>query len=749
MRRHEGLAGRRSVALLVVMLLVAALPAAAQSGGVLTGKVTRETGDAMGGALVHIDELNRDVRTEADGTYRFENVPPGLYHVSVSADGYNSRRAEVTVTPAGATLDLVVDLDLHFAEVVSVSPNARPQFESYQPTSVLSGQELQQRLEQTVGATLQAEPGVAMRSLGNAPARPVIRGLDGDRVAILEDGQRVGDLSSQSSDHGVAINPVGAKKIEVVRGPATLLYGANAIGGLVNVISEQIPTQPVTNAEGAFTFDFGSNAGQANGAGNVRMGNGAFAVNLGGGGSRAGDYRTPDGMVDNSQSRMGFVDVGASWTRERTYVGASYGYDDSRYGIPLVEEGETELTPRRHAVTVRAGGQQLDGLISSYRGTLVIRRYKHDELDAGIVATAFTNDTHEGDLLVSHRPLGRLSGTIGGSFLNRAFSAEGEEALAPPVDQDGAAVYLYEELTWPHATVQFGGRIDHMKFRPGNGLRARDFTQGSGSVGLLVRPIRDHDDLVVAASLARAARNPALEEMYFFGEHAGNAAFEIGNPDLGTEYALGFDLSLRVRHERLHGEVTFFRNSVTDFIFRRPIAEDEFVGRIPEWEDRFNKDADDIEVQDELPYVEFTAADSTLFGFEAIGEVNVTPSLVASVTYDWVQGELQDSGDPLPRIPPYRVIPALRWQRDALQVGGSVALVAEQARVLDPETPTDGYALVRLFASYGFQQGRMLHTFTARLDNATNERYRNHLNYLKDRLLEMGRSFRAVYSVNF
>lgn len=747
MRRHEELMARPALAALVVLLLAA--PVAAQSGGTITGKVTRDSGDVMAGALVHIDELKREVRTAADGTYRFENVPPGLYHMSVRADGYNSRRAEVHVTSEGTTLDLLIDLDLHFAEVVSVSPNARPQFESYQPTSVLAGQSLQQRLEQTVGATLQAEPGVAMRSLGNAPARPVIRGLDGDRVAILEDGQRVGDLSSQSSDHGVAINPAAAKKIEIVRGPATLLYGANAIGGLVNVISDLIPSQPVNRLEGTFTFDGATNAGQANGAGNVRMGNGTFAVNLGGGASRAGDYSTPDGAVENSQSRMGFVDIGGSWTGEHSYVGASYGYDDSRYGVPLVEEGQTELTPRRHAVTIRAGGQQLDGVISSYRGTLVVRRYTHDELDAGVVATAFSNDTNEGDVLVSHRPIGRLSGTVGASFLDRAFSAEGEEALAPPVDQNGAAVYIYEELTWPHATVQFGGRIDHMAFLPDGGLQERSFTQGSGSVGLLVRPIRDNDDVVIAASLARAARNPALEEMYFFGEHAGNAAFEIGNPGLGTEYALGFDVSLRVRRDRFHGEVTFFRNNVTDFIFRRPITGDEFADRIPEWEERFNRDGDEIEVQDELPYVEFTAADSMLFGVEATGEVSVTPTLVASVTYDWVQGELQGSGDPLPRIPPYRVIPALRWQRDALQIGGSVSLVADQTRVLEPETPTDGYALLRLFASYGLQRGRTLHTFTARLDNAANERVRNHLNYLKDDLIEMGRSFRVVYTVSF
>ena len=171
----------------------------------------------------------------ADGTFTFDNVAPGTYHLSVIAQGFSTRRTEVRVAAGSAPFELQVDFDLHFEEVVSVTGDARSQFDTFQPTSVLAGQELSKRLEMSLGATLENQPGVAARSFGPAPARPVIRGLDGDRVLILQDGQRMGDLSSQSGDHGVVINPAAAQKIEVVRGPATLLYGANAIGGLVNV----------------------------------------------------------------------------------------------------------------------------------------------------------------------------------------------------------------------------------------------------------------------------------------------------------------------------------------------------------------------------------------------------------------------------------------------------------------------------------------------------------------------------------
>jgi iron complex outermembrane receptor protein len=739
--------------LTTLFLLAVACAAAAQPAGSVSGKVTRDNGEPMAGAGVVLEELKREVRTTEDGSYRFDNVPPGSYHVSVRAEGYSTRRTEVTVTPQGATLDLVVELDLHFAEVVSVSPNARAQFESYQPTSVLAGQDLQKQLEATLGATLQAEPGVAMRSLGPGPARPVIRGLDGDRVAVLQDGQRVGDLSSQSADHGVTLNPSSAQRIEVVRGPATLLYGANAIGGLVNVITDQIPTAPVLRPAGDFTFDFGSNATEAGGAGDVHFGNGRVAVHVGGGARRSEDFSTPEGEVANSQSRTSLFSVGASWTGDRRYAGASYGYDDSEYGVPIVESGDIMLTPRRHAFTFRTGAEGLPGAIASYRATFGLRRYDHDEKHGDEVATHFDNDTEEIEGLVSHRTVGRLSGSVGGSFFNRAFNVSGEEALSPPVDQKSSAIFVYEELTWPHVTLQFGGRYDHTSFEPDSGtLPSRAFNEFSGSLGLLLMPEAANDSFVIAASLARAARNPALEELYFFGPHPGNFAFEIGNPALASEHGLGFDLSVRARGNRIRGELTFFANRINDFIFRNPITEEEFDAREEEFDERFgvvDEPGGGHEHSDDLPFVEFVGADSHLMGIEAHADVNLTDSLVAELTYDWVRGELSDSGDPLPRIPPFRIIPGLRYQRNALQVGGSVNVTGDQNRVYGAETPTAGFGTLKLYGSYSFVTGAATQTITLRLDNATNEAYRNHLNYLKDVLLEIGRSFKLVYSVSF
>ena len=733
---------------------------AAQAGVTLSGRLLDSlTGAPVPGATVQIDELKRQTTTNQDGAFTFDAVAPGTYHVSARSTGYSSRRTEVTVTAdaAPAPLTVTVDPDLHFEDVVSVSSDARSQFDTFQPTSVLAGQELTKRLEMSLGATLETQPGVAARSFGPAPSRPVIRGLDGDRVLILQDGQRLGDLSSQSGDHGVSVNPAAAQRIEVVRGPATLLYGANAIGGLVNIITDEIPTEPLQGASGNFTVDLGTAATEAAGAGDVHVGNGTFALHVGGGGRRSGDVNTPDGEVDNSQSRNGFANVGLAWTTEKGYVGGSYGYEDTKYGIPAVEGGILQLTPRRHAFTLRGGARNLAGAFDSFRATLGVRRYKHDELEGGDVGTAFTNNTAELEIMGSHRALGRLKGSLGGWVLDRGFDARGDEALSPAVDQRGFAAFLYEEVTWPHVTFQFGGRVDHTRFATADGMDP-DLTNASGSLGLLVRPAAADDRLTVAFSVARAARTPALEELFFFGVHHGNFALEVGNPGLESERAFGLDLSLRWRSSRASGEVTYFRNDISDYIFRRNMTLEEFEAREDEFVDRFggrepagHEHAGDGEGSeaDELAIVEYVGADSLLQGVEAHADFQVTSRLAVELGADYVRALVKATDEPLPRIPPFRVLGGLRYQHNAFQAGGEIVTAAKQERLAGVEEPTDGYTLLKLFGSYSFATGRGVSTITARLDNATNELYRNHLSLIKQLVPEMGRNFKLLYNVKF
>ncbi len=722
--------------MLLLLLIGFAVPLLAQQTGTVSGTLLNGlSGEIVPNALIVLEGPtgSRQVRTGTDGKFSFADVPPGSYHLIARADGYLPLRSELMVAVGLQTSDLRINPELHFSEVTSVSPEGRSAFESFQATDVLGGQELTKDLQSTLGATIESQPGIALRSFGPGPARPVVRGLDGDRVLIVEDGLRMGDLSSQSGDHGVNVNPAAATSIEVVRGPATLLYGSNAIGGLVNVVTNEIPRAPVQTATGSFTFDAASNAGQAGGAGDVTVGNGSVALHLSGSGRRAADYKTPDGDIPNSFNRAGFAEVGLAYTSDSGYFGGSVAYDRSHYGIPLVEEGETNLDPRRQIFTVRGERRNMRGIFDSVRGSFGARRYRHDELDGDIVATSFKNDTTEVELLAHHRPVGRMNGSIGGSVLTRAFATAGEEVLSPAVDQKGFAAYLYEEVAaTPHVQFQFGGRVENARFRPAADEADTDFTNVSGSLGLLLLPT---DSTTVAFSLARASRNPALEELYFHGPHAGNNAFENGDSNLQSEHATGFDASVRWRGAAASGEVTYFFNRIDNFIFR------QLSGN----------------VEDELLETFFVQGDARLQGIESHLDLRVAPVVWVEGGVDYVRGDLISIDKPLTRMPPLRGRAGLRFQRNAFQAGADGIFTAKQDRIytIDTaegpvgDTPTDGYNLLKLYASYSFVSGKTTSTITARVDNATDALYRNHLNYLKDVAPEMGRSFRVVYNVKF
>jgi iron complex outermembrane receptor protein len=729
----------RPVFLLIVLTIVVhAVQAGAQQPLVVSGTVTNAlSGAPVPNATVVVEAVtgNRQTRTGADGKFSFSDMPAGTYHLVVRVDGYLPSRTDLVVGTTPITTDVQLNPELHFSEVTSVSPEGKNQFESFQSTNVLGGQELTTDLKGTLGATLETQPGIALRSFGPGPSRPVIRGLDGDRVLIVQDGLRMGDLSSQSGDHGVNINPAAATRIEVVRGPATLLYGGNAIGGLVNVITSDIPMAAVRKPTGSATLDLASGAPGGGGGGDVTVGNGKFALHASGSGHHFENFDSPDGEIPNSFSRSAYGQVGAAYTAERGYLGASYAYDSTHYGIPFVEAGVTNLDPRQHNVTVRGEAHDLHGFIDGFRGSFGVRRYKHDELDGEEIATSFINNTTELEALAHHRNIGRMKGSIGGSFLTRNFSAAGEEALSPEVDQRGGAAYLYEEIAaTSHVQFQFGGRVDHASFEPKADEPARDFTNFSGSVGLLLLPT---DQTTVAFSVARASRNPALEELYFHGPHPGNNAIENGDATLDSEHALGFDASVRWRSAKASGEVTFFLNNIDNFIFR------QFTGEVDE--------------EEGLPVTVFAQGDGRLVGMESHVDLKVHPLLWVEGGLDYVRGELTNIDTPMPRIPPLRGRAGLRFERNGFQAGGEGIFTAKQDRVYAlgfsgtdiGETPTDGYNLLKLFASYSFTTQGVLNTISARLDNATNELYHNHLNYLKDLAPEMGRNFALVYNVKF
>jgi iron complex outermembrane recepter protein len=704
----------------------------AASAATLQVRVSDPDGKAVSGATVALVPSNRQVTTGDDGIARFENVAAGGYDVAVRRSGFTPVRTDIAVVEDDSlSVPVILSTQTHFTESMTVSPNGRDTFDSYQPAAVIGGEDLQQRLGNTLGATLASEPGVNVRTFGSGNARPVVRGLDNDRVLILENGARTGDLSSQSADHGVTLDPATATQIEVVRGPATLLYGSSAIGGVVNLVSEEIATKPLTSVHGAVTAQGATADENAGIAGNLSGGNGRFAYRVNGSAQRTGDYDTPEGKVPNSQSdsKSGGGAIGA--TGENGFFGGSYQYVDTRYGVPFVEEGGTTLHPRRHRVDVRGERRNMGGFLSGIKFQGGFRDYKHDEIEAsGDIATTFKNKVTEGNLYLNHRAYGPLTGTFGVRGEYRDYSASGEEALAPPTTQKSLSGFFYEELTFRHVAVQFGGRVDHASFDPNGAalerpeVSKRDFTNVSASLGVLGHL---RDDLTLALNLARAARNPSLEELYNLGAHAGNFAFEIGDPTLPTEIAYGADLSLRYHRQRFSGEGTVFVNSIDRFIFPFQTGE----------------------VEEGLPVVNFISADSKFTGFEAHVDAALTNAVWLVLGGDAVRGELRDGNGALPRIPPHRLWAGLRFEHKGLHVEGEVRTVGKQTRVYGAEIPTDDYTVVNFHGSYQITTGHTVHTITLRSDNIGDELYRNHLSYIKDLAPEMGRSVKLVYGVRF
>lgn len=709
------------------------LLATAASAATVEVTVSDPDGRPLAGASVRLVPSNRALVTGDDGVARIENVAPGAYDVAVRLSGFTPSRTDVIVADLGhVSVPVRLYAAIHLSDSVTVSPDARDVFESYQPASVLGGEDLQQRLGNTLGSTLASEPGVNVRSLGSGSARPVVRGLDNDRVLILENGARTGDVSSQSADHGVTLDPATATQIEVVRGPATLLYGSSAIGGVVNLVSDEIATRPLQGVHGTFIGQGATADENAGIAGNVSGGNGRVAYRVNGSAQRTGDYETPEGDVPNSQSSSKSGGGSLALTGDHGFVGASYQYVDTRYGVPFVEEGETTLHPRRHRADFRLERRDLGSFVDGVKLQAGFRDYTHDEIEGtGEIATTFKNKVTEGNLYLRQKPIGRLTGTFGLRAEYRDYSALGEEALAPPTIQKTLSGFLYEELSYRHVSFQLGGRLDHTSLDPDGAaverpeLPRREFTNFSASLGVLGHL---RDDLTLALNLARAVRNPSLDELYNYGAHAGNFAFEIGDPNLPTEVAYGADLSLRLRRPRFAGDVTVFLNSVDRYIFPFQTGEVDEEG---------------------FTVVQFQSADSRFRGFEAHVDAGLTRDLWLVLGADAVRGELRADDSPLPRIPPRRLWVGLRFEHGPFHLEGEVRNVGEQTRVYGAETPTDGYTVVNLHCSYRLTTGRALHTFTLRADNVADELYRNHLSYIKDLAPEMGQSLKLVYGVQF
>ena len=628
--------------------------------------------------------------------------------------------------------------------VVTASPLQPGSEEVIQPVEVLAGEELDARKAGTLGETVSRAVGVQSSFFGAGVGRPVIRGQEGARVQVLDGGLGALDASTISADHAVAIEPFLADQIEILKGPATLLYGSGAVGGAVNVVDGRIPEAVPEAVTGRAELRGNTGADERTGLFRVDGGAGRWAWHADAFRRETEDYRIPGfaesteahvdgeeeggafGRLPNSALRTHGGAFGASWIGDAGYLGTALSTYRNEYGIPghAHEEGEGHA---EEAVRIDLERTRLDlqgawtapfANVESLRLHLARNDYRHLELEGDEIGTRFDNDGVEGRLELVHAPLAQWRGAAGLQFGRRDFAALGEEAFVPPSLSRDLGLFLLEEREAGAWKVEAGLRHDRVELDPAGGARARDFGASSLSLGAQYEV---DERLHLSAGFDRAERAPTAEELYSDGPHVATQSYELGDDDLATEVANQLELGAHLHAGPLEAKFSVFQTRYDDFIFL----------------------AGSDETREELPLRRWTQADATFRGVEAEATVRLADNGSGAwdlrVFGDKVHASL-DAGGPLPRIVPARVGAELRWERDGWRARLGALRHDDQERVAAFETRTPGYTLFDAHLARHWDGERFGWEVFVDATNLTDREARVHTSFLKDLAPLPGRS---------
>ena len=677
-----------------------------------------------------------------------------------------------------------------------------------QPTLFLEAADLANRLEGSIGETLDGLPGISSTNYFPGASRPIIRGFSNDRVRILSNGVDTLDASVGSLDHAVALEPHLIEEIELVRGPASLLYGSNAVGGVVNATDRRIARRPAdADVTGLAKLEYGSAADGWTYSGYAAGDVGPMTWSLTGLLRRHGDLRIPgdantdpalnegrrSGILENSFVRTEDWSGGFSYIQDHIVAGIAFSGFNTNYGIGF--ETESEVVSRApdgsliiereqdDAVEIDLEQFRIDTLLAllepfSWAEELRFRfawsDYEHVELEDGEVGTTFTNQAFEGRVELVHEPLaGGLEGAFGAQFSQSQFAAIGDEAFLRPNRTRKVGLFFFEELPMDRWTLQFGGRVEYQRIQvsaferdnlPGAAGQPGDFSDYglSGSLGL----IRDlNDSTKLSISLSYTERLPSAQELYADGPHIGTFAFErsdaIGRKGFETEDSLGIDLGLRHQSPRFSADGSVFYQYFRNFISLRRTDELAFenndgtfaIVRRDDIDNAFL--ADRIADGEENTFIDVTRyqqVDAHYYGIEGSFTYHALAregqSLDLTLTGDWVRAQERSGGGNLPRIPPMRLGAEVSYRQGPLELGARHRYVFSQNRTAENETRTAGYQLTSLSASYAFgaaSQG----TVFLRIDNLFDNKARSHTSFVKDRAPLPGRNLRIGVAYAF
>ncbi len=676
--------------------------------------------------------------------------------------------------------------------VVTSSPLARSAFDQAQPVSSLSGDQLKLQTAPTLGETLAGEPGIASSHFTGGASRPIIRGLADNRVTVLNNGTDILDVSNLSPDHAPSVSPLLSQRIEVVRGAATILYGSSAIGGVVNVIDNRIPSElPSQTVSGELDGRYGSNNNERSGALSVdtRLSD-HWVLHLDGAIIKTGDSDIPDyalsdrirqkltpeqrargssfggdprGTVPNTADFTRDFAIGASYVWDKGYVGVSFNEFLSFYGVPDSGESHGLSAPDRvHLDVVKRQYSLRSEVTDPFAGFTHLNfkfsyiDYKHDELDGQAIGSTFLSQGFDTRLELAHEPLGKMEGSIGAQVLYRDLSVLGDEAFLQPTHTLQVAGFVFEELKLDDLRWQLGARLEYDRSRIDSNdpeltslksgeSKIRDFIPLSIAGGVVYDLTKD---INTALTVRYSERAPTAEELYARGPHDATFQYLIGDPAMTKEKVLGVDLSLRKKDGVITGSISGFYNHFFEFI---------------DFTDSGLVDAD-------LPVYNYAAKRADFWGGEAVLDFHLLPRSVTrpvpladksvknviapggdsaatnpndlyfEVKGDYVHAQNQTDGQPLPRITPARGAAAMAYQTTHFGARIEVQRVLSQERVAELETTTSGYTFLNASVNYTFAQGPVTYMFYVRGNNLLNAEARDHTSFLKDVLPLSGRS---------
>jgi len=730
------------VALTCAALAAAATPASAQTrGGAVSGRVSDATGQPVGGAMVSIVELNRATTTDVRGAFQFGVVPAGRYNISARRLGYAPASSMITVADAPSVVTLTLGSGAQRIEPVNVTASRTPTaaLSSPLPTSVLTGDQVDREGGVSLAHSVAGLAGVRNVSTGQEIGKPMIRGLFGPRILVLADGSRLEDYSWSDED-GPSIDARIAQRIEVIRGPASVLYGSDALSGVVNVVPGDVPfsADGAKQRREAIEAYGASNNMELGGAAMAEGSQSKYGWRLMGTGRFSQNYQTPDGQMPNS-SFWAFNGEGAFGIRgdrdNTVFRAAHYGGEFHLLEATGPEAGDPAGGPVRQTMDDRlqVTNNHLFGSLRLETKAQFQRHSLTEVSDDCVPAPGQTTcvkvkdqqafglvlNTGSVDVLAHHTAGDVLNGTIGVSGIAQASSSSGPIFLVPSATINTAAAFAFEQLTAGQFTFMAGARGDsrHLSSdaQPEINQPAdnRSWSAASADGGVVFRPI---PSLALVANYGTGWRAPTLFDLYANGPNLAEARFEIGDPTLSVERSKNIDGGLRIQAERIHADVSVYQNTVDDYIFTTPTSA----------------------TQSGLRVFRHEQTNARLTGAEASLEARVTDRLTLRGSHDFVNGDDRTAGTPLPLIPPPRSILGATigmgrvgsWQN--VRLGGEVEVNQTQTRLNPNDFATDGYTLLNFDLSTERNVGRRPVRFDLDVRNALNTSYKDYLSRFKE-----------------